>query len=229
MVDFGLFEPPFDGAPRRIQPSVANDIENNGACVFYGFLSNVEELQQERCMSESPYKGSPRGSPKAVTPVFAFDDNIGEANETKECSSALLYRLYARGEDPLVLLSELQGQFAFVIYDGRQVFAARDPSGKEPLYYDISDDGAVSISNSPVKILSPDGVGYIQWEELLPGQFISGKTPKVQQFALTPDELYAREVLDADDSERSPQTTDGPGSFRRNSLSEELSEFGIIE
>lgn len=227
MVYFGLFSPPFDGAPHRVQPHVANDIERNAVCVFHGFLSNLEELQDRH--GESPSKGSPLGSPKAVTPIFGLEDEAIDESEHKECASERLYRLYARGEDPFVLLSELQGQFAFAIYDGRQVFAARDPSGKEPLYYDITDDGAISISNSPIKMLSPDGVGYIQWTELLPGQFIAGRTPKVQQFALSPDELSAREAIDADDSERSPQGTDGAGSFRRNSLSDEFSHFGIIE
>jgi asparagine synthetase B (glutamine-hydrolysing) len=37
-----------------------------------------------------------------------------------------------------------QGQYAFVVLDNarRAVFAARDPSGTETLFYRIGDDGA---------------------------------------------------------------------------------------
>lgn len=36
----------------------------------------------------------------------------------------------------------LQGQYAFVVYDShrKQAFAARDPSGRESLYYSFDDD-----------------------------------------------------------------------------------------
>ena len=39
----------------------------------------------------------------------------------------------------------MQGQYAFAIYDGhrKQVFAARDPSGSEPLYMHVDDDDGV--------------------------------------------------------------------------------------
>ena len=43
----------------------------------------------------------------------------------------------------------MQGQYAFAAYDAerKQVFAARDPSGKEPLYYSFAEDGGVSFAN----------------------------------------------------------------------------------
>jgi asparagine synthetase B (glutamine-hydrolysing) len=44
-----------------------------------------------------------------------------------------------------------------VIYDNarKQAFAARDPSGQEPLYYHITDEGDVSFAGSRLAI--PDG------------------------------------------------------------------------
>ena len=38
-----------------------------------------------------------------------------------------------------------QGIYSFVIYDSnrKQVFAARDPSGKEPLFYSVDEDEAL--------------------------------------------------------------------------------------
>lgn len=51
-----------------------------------------------------------------------------------------------------------QGQFSFVLYDGekRQVFAARDSSGSEPLYYALDEDGAVSLSNDQPPVPTAD-------------------------------------------------------------------------
>ena len=47
---------------------------------------------------------------------------------------------------PLMLRAECaQGEFAFFIWDDerKHVFAARDPSGFEPLYYHVDDDEGV--------------------------------------------------------------------------------------
>lgn len=90
----------------------------------------------------------------------------------------------------------LQGQYAFVIYDNnrKQAFAARDPSGAEKLYYHVSDDGAVSFASSPMSI--PEAERAEEWKELPPGHYISGKHPKIHQFALTPEQLYEREMLE---------------------------------
>ncbi len=101
---------------------------------------------------------------------------------------------------------QLQGQYAFVIYDNhkKQAFAARDPSGVEPLYYRIGSDGCVSFTNSPEQLLAADGradssghaAGPGQqavqpWAELPPGHYMVGKT--ITQFALTPAQLETRE------------------------------------
>ena len=46
----------------------------------------------------------------------------------------------------------------------------------------------------------------MQWLELPPGHFISGRSPKVQQFALTPQQLTIRENYERSmDEEVSPR------------------------
>ena len=46
-----------------------------------------------------------------------------------------------------------------------------------------------------------------QWVELPPGHFISGRSPKVQQFALTPQQLSIRESYERSmDEEMSPRS-----------------------
>lgn len=46
-------------------------------------------------------------------------------------------------------------------------------------------------SQRPPPLLCP---ALLQWQELPPGHFISGRSPKLQQFALTPAQLSIREV-----------------------------------
>lgn len=46
----------------------------------------------------------------------------------------------------------------------------------------------------------------MQWLELPPGHFIAGKNPKLQQFALTPEQLSIRESYERSmDEEMSPR------------------------
>jgi hypothetical protein len=99
----------------------------------------------------------------------------------------------------MCVLCGLQGEYSFVIYDHkrRQAFAARDPSGDEPLYYHISEDGDVSFSGSRLAV--PDGEQPHEWRELPPGHYISGKNPKLHQFALTPHQLAMREIQQEDE------------------------------
>jgi asparagine synthetase B (glutamine-hydrolysing) len=134
--------------------------------------------------------------------------------------------MYKSGTEPLVLLSELQGQYAFVLYDGdrRNIFLARDSSGEEPLYYEIEDNGGINVSNSQVEV--PAEVGQVHWSMLPPGHYISGKTPKVQQFALTPKQLSIREFYETleDELSLSPKAD---GSSGKRSLSDELAEVTI--
>lgn len=70
-----------------------------------------------------------------------------------------------------MLTCEAQGQFAFAAYDAdrKQVFAARDPSGKEPLFYSFGEDGGVSFANSALSVPGLEET----WHALLPGAQLS--------------------------------------------------------
>ena len=74
------------------------------------------------------------------------------------------------------------------------MFAARDPGGQQPLYYSVDEDGLTSVVNKPVNV--PGGESSKDWQEVPPGHFVAGKSPKLQQFALTPEQLYARQYMD---------------------------------
>lgn len=67
----------------------------------------------------------------------------------------------------MLCMLRAQGQFAFAAYDAdkKQVFAARDSSGKEQLFYCFGEDGGVSFANRP---LVASGLEET-WQELLPG------------------------------------------------------------
>eukprot|EP00798_Chlamydomonas_sp_ICE-L_P018622 gene18622-25137_t len=111
--------------------------------------------------------------------------SIGVRDMSSDMSSlttTLILELYnsCKGSHKL-MLSELQGQYAFVLYDGarKDSFAARDPSGAENLFYKDQDDGSVALTNS--------------LDHLPPGHFMTGKDAQLQQFALTPEQLILRE------------------------------------
>lgn len=191
VVNFNVSE--IVGGMRRIHPSVYHDAEKQSVCVFQGYLSNLDELVERYARG-----GTPLGSPSA-----GYMQQVVSGDKEREGPAEILYRMYLHGEEPLIILSELQGQYAFVLYDGekRQLFAARGSSGKEHLlFYELSDDKTIVMSNVELNIPAADGVGSSQWEELIGGHYVSGRGyPKVQQFALTPDQLTAhnRLVFDA--------------------------------
>jgi hypothetical protein len=55
------------------------------------------------------------------------------------------------------MLSELQGQYAFLIHDAdkRQILAARDSTGTCPLYYSMTEDDDIWVASSPLYIAPP--------------------------------------------------------------------------
>ena len=179
VVNFGLFE--VTSGINRVQPSVYFDGSDEPClCVFQGYLSNLEELM-DRYMSSDGGSGKRKKSPG-------------------ERAAELLYTMFwsddRNAEDPLMVLSELQGQYAFVTYNGdrKQVFAARDSSGKERLYFELDDENGVTVSNAKdLRVQSVDGVGWVAFEELQPGHYMCGRPVKVNQFALTREEMRERE------------------------------------
>ena len=91
----------------------------------------------------------------------------------------------------------MQGQYSFMIYDSgkKQVFAARDPGGQQPLFFSLDSDGSVSFTNKPIDV--PGAESTADWQEVPPGHYVAGKHPGLHQFALTPQQLLARHSLDA--------------------------------
>jgi len=207
VVNFGMFE--VTAGISRMQPAVYFDGSGGGSgggatngtanaanadpafCVFQGYLSNLEELL-ERYDVEAIGKSTSWMTPgeKAAALLYAM---VYPEDESSSSTSS----------DPLVVLSELQGQYAFVMYnsDRKQVFGARDSSGKERLFFELDDDNGVTVSNTKdVRVRGVDGVGWVVWEELQPGHYICGRPAKVNQFALTREEVKEREeFLDRDD------------------------------
>ncbi|KAL4426703.1 hypothetical protein ABPG77_004759 [Micractinium sp. CCAP 211/92] len=195
VVRFGLCEVAGLGL-HHLAPNLHHEPSTRTACVFSGHLQNLDELA-DRYASEAYAEGPT--SPSSI---------LAARGDPRQLAAETLLHMYLkeRGGDLLVLLSELQGQYAFVLFDGekRQVFAARDSSGGEPLFYCLDEDGAVSLSNTTPHVPTDDGA--VQWQELPPGHFISGRSPKLQQFALTPAQLSIRESYERSmDEEMSPR------------------------
>lgn len=151
------------GTLHRVQPNVHYDPARTVITVFSGHLSNLDELM-ERYAAAQP---GTYDSPTSVVPT----------GDMRQLAADIIHRAYLhnRSMDPFLLLSELQGQYAFAVYDSerKQVLAARDGSGREPLFYSIDEDGGLSLSNAPLTL--PDTLmagGH--WEQLPPGHFIAG-------------------------------------------------------
>lgn len=104
----------------------------------------------------------------------------------------------------LMVNALVQGQYSFMIYDGgkKQVFAARDPGGQQPLYYSLESDGSVSFTNRPIDVPGAECVS--DWQEVPPGHYVAGKHPGLHQFALTPEQLLARRYYDAMEDDQYP-------------------------
>ena len=66
---------------------------------------------------------------------------------------------FPSGPCPAPAPAPAQGQYSFALFDGdkRCVFAARDSSGSEPLFYDLAEDGALRLSNSQPPLPADEG------------------------------------------------------------------------
>eukprot|EP00884_Botryococcus_braunii_P015934 jgi/Botrbrau1/3023/Bobra.0070s0019.1 len=184
---------------KRVRPWV--HATKDAICIFYGHLSNTDEL------IERLQKGAFEGFGSNTAPLgdsmedFAGHSALHESDSVEGCAADVVLRLCLRcvGDFP-VFLSELQGQYAFVIYDSRrkQVLAARDPSGSVPLHVAFGDEGSVAFANHADVVPSTSELYDAEWRAFPPGHYIAGKNPtakSLQQFALTPEELYTREEL----------------------------------
>ncbi|CAD7699317.1 unnamed protein product [Ostreobium quekettii] len=203
------------GSPCCIQPHVYRD--DRAVVVFYGHLSNVDDLLLHIGLGgrKTALAGAGWGGDEAEM----VRRNIDEG--TLAARVLLSMFLDHRDRDPLWVLSELQGHYAFVIYDTatKQAFAARGPSGRQQLFYHSDPDQGVSFADRPIAI---DGThAESEWVKVPPGHFVAGKTPKLQQFALTPEQLQAvktREFEEPPIDEDWWLSSGSPGHNRRSSL-----------
>lgn len=198
----------------RVHPYVYSAPDNSAVICFSGYLSNLQELSRLYAGNKSPKSPAAR----MVTEGYSLErkSSIERSMDVGAVTASVVLDLYQEQKEggELIVLSELQGQYAFVIYDNnrRQAFAARDPSGSETLFFRMDEDGAISFASSRSAI--PEVDRSRGWRELPPGHYISGKTPRLHQFALTPEQLQVREQREA---------LEGPGtcslSYRSTSLS----------
>lgn len=164
-------------------------------CVFYGYLSNSEEVIQ------------------SLKTDGRDQSDVGLAQDGELAAELVLHMFRNTStKDLLIMLSELQGQYAFVVYDSqrKQAFAARDPSGKETIYFHTNHDGGLSFTNQPFNV--PHGEQTTDWDVVPPGHYIAGKTPRLKQFALTPEQLTQRKMYEESDGCPSP-VSNSPESF----------------
>lgn len=208
----------------RVKPYVYNAPDASAVVVFSGHLTNLTELSRRAASSADSNSG---GSPARSGDVnnsgggasLERKSSIERSLDLGATTAALVLSMYQAGQaegNEVIMLSELQGEYALVIYDNKrkQAFAARDPSGEEPLFYHIADDGSVSFAGSRLAV--PDGEQPHEWRELPPGHFISGKTPRLHQFALTPQQLAMRELQQEDEFGLSGDALEPPGVRRRS-------------
>jgi asparagine synthase (glutamine-hydrolysing) len=78
-------------------------------------------------------------------------------------------------------LDKLDGVFSFVVIDGKDFIAARDPIGVKPLYYGTDDDGAIWFA-SEMKALADECSNFAAFP---PGHYYTPETGFVEYY--TPD------------------------------------------
>eukprot|EP00210_Caulerpa_lentillifera_P000277 g270.t1 len=166
--------------------------------IFCGYISNLDDLCTR--MGRSGVLYSTKRTIQKTDVDGGLDMTMGDA------TASIILNLYLRdkGKDPLLVLSELQGHYSFVIYDSedKSVFAARDASGQESLYFKTEQEkGGVTLANKMIYLneLDEDEKGGSLWTEVPPGYYLYGKSPpQLQQYALTPDQLTSRWSMDLD-------------------------------
>ncbi|KAG1657277.1 hypothetical protein FOA52_005471 [Chlamydomonas sp. UWO 241] len=155
----------------RVLPYMHHDPNRQNLLCFFGYLSNTGELA-ERVHGVSAHGHEDAGA----------------------ATTSLVMGLYEQTKEEKLFLSELQGRYAFFLYDGANkcALAARDPSGEQELFYSIDrQTGSVAFTNCLDDL--PPGEDIARWQEVPPGHYVSGRTPELRQFALTPQQLEMRE------------------------------------
>lgn len=141
---------------------------------LFGCLSNSDELV-ERFQPTGEYGNF---SPDVMDDPSQLANLVGSISGGVMCDQAtlsaeLILRLYDVCDgNVLLLLSELQGDYSFVLFDSerRVAVAARNPTGGESLYFYVDDNGAVVITNNVDAVVrsprSPHGRELMVDEEL---------------------------------------------------------------
>ncbi|KAK9810271.1 hypothetical protein WJX72_007713 [[Myrmecia] bisecta] len=166
------------------QPRVA--FAKDVVAVFCGYLSNLEDLLDRHRLHS----------------LRQWCSKDSSADQTSLAAHVLhhLYFQYAPA-NLMVLLSELQGEFTFMLYDAhrKRAFAARSPSPYQPLYQATDKDGCLHVTNEPPSTnQAPQAhdVPHDAWREVPPGHCITGRNFNLQQFALTPGQLTERRSIE---------------------------------
>lgn len=105
---------------------------------------------------------------------------------TNSDTEVLLHLFEEEGEESV---SRLDGMFAFVLYDGRDILVARDPLGIKPLY-EGHKDGCLFFA-SEVKAL--EGV-VDSIQEFPPGHYYSSKSGLVQYYNIPQISRYEEDI-----------------------------------
>ncbi|KAL6751534.1 hypothetical protein V8C86DRAFT_2776266 [Haematococcus lacustris] len=189
-------------------PLVGHDEPHQRVVVFFGHLDNLSGHPYSPRQSQSP-GCAPEYSPGSMHHVLERRSAAAAAAAAAtaaaataaaiacgpgSATTAALLRLYDAMEpgQELLLLSELQGSYAFVVFDGarKQVLAARDPTGSKQLFFARGKDEGLMFTNDVEDL--PEDCRHENWQELPPGHYIAGKEPSLKQFALTMEQLQAR-------------------------------------
>lgn len=135
------------------------------------------------------------GEHKGRETAVASEGEVSEGN----VSAAVVLCLYImkRGDDLVDMLQELEGSFAFLIFDHdrRCVFAACSPSCNTSLYYGTDQDGSTWVTPHPTYFAQLGAIDPLQ-DEIPPGHFIYGKVPRLYQYALTRKQLETRNSIE---------------------------------
>ncbi|MFH1661633.1 MAG: asparagine synthase-related protein [Candidatus Falkowbacteria bacterium] len=94
---------------------------------------------------------------------------------------------------PKKILTELNGMFAFVVYDNKNknFFVARDPIGIKPLYYAKSKDGQIYFASEVKELSQFDNILNIQ--QLNPGHYLENSLRQKEYFKLERERKFADE------------------------------------
>ncbi|MGI6484864.1 MAG: asparagine synthase-related protein [Tepidanaerobacteraceae bacterium] len=124
-----------------------------------GKTDSIQTIQTDHDLSK--VNGGSEG------PVIVADGSIPTGGDDISCEKAIAKKYENEGHD---FVNNLDGSFAFVLADGDNIIAARDPFGVKPLYYTQREDEIVFASE--IKALM-DFEGKI--EHFPPGCYYSSK------------------------------------------------------